>query len=636
MFFPDSWFSEFILTETNESEPKTPTAVLPPKETLPLSDPHPAPESAEPDDTAEEPLIAEAETEAAEEHSSSDEQNEKEIAAARIAAEKQAALDAFMKIPPLYDDWKTDSVPAQAVPEAETAPTPQPAEPESVPAEEAEHTTKTASSAEPEISADDESAVPSPVSAPAASKHPDLYGDDFDYIDINTDDIIQWKGSTYEIVSKIAYLIGVPQKYFNEAGGETIDISVYKKLDLDKNARIIRNLCLVRTAIERNFKAINEKMKYEFRSVSSVPEYIPSAVLMQLSEDGASFIKKSSTQLCHHIIEINRLISDRINNCRELFPLWLDWNYIHELFIMPNGLTENGTKAAADLYYANKFRYPYQMYINWMPREAGNILYNDKKFVTLLYSWHHDRFTDMAKVSDAGSYIKNTIYEFIDAREKVVVMVDCENSDPYKVCATFRGLSFEYTQKISRIILFDDVNTVDTWKVLEQFTSIPIEYLLIERVKSDKSLVDLRLTTRTCEEHYRNNVDGFILVSSDSDYWGLISSLPDAHFLVMLERDACGADLKRALESADIFYCYIDDFYTGSIEELRRGSLQREIRRYIDNNLNLNLMDVLNSALYAARIHMSDSEKQQFFTKYLKTMQLTIADNGDVTLAFKR
>lgn len=46
---------------------------------------------------------------------------------------------------------------------------------------------------------------------------------------------------------------------------------------------------------------------------------------------------------------------------------------------MPNGLTEDGTKAAADIYYSHLLFYPYQVYINWTPKEEGNILYNDKK-----------------------------------------------------------------------------------------------------------------------------------------------------------------------------------------------------------------------------------------------------------------
>ena len=38
--------------------------------------------------------------------------------------------------------------------------------------------------------------------------------------------------------------------------------------------------------------------------------------------------------------------------------------------------------------------------------------------------------------------------------EKVVVVVDCENSDPYKLCATLKNLDYQYTQKIASIILF--------------------------------------------------------------------------------------------------------------------------------------------------------------------------------------
>ncbi len=41
--------------------------------------------------------------------------------------------------------------------------------------------------------------------------------------------------------------------------------------------------------------------------------------------------------------------------------------------------------------------------------------------------------------------------------EKTVLVVDCENSDPYKLCATLKNLDYEVMQKITAIILFDDV-----------------------------------------------------------------------------------------------------------------------------------------------------------------------------------
>ena len=474
----------------------------------------------------------------------------------------------------------------------------------------------------------------------------DVYTDqilnyEHEFPDFDDDSIIdydeephQYKDSTYEIVSKVAYLIGVPKRIF-EKENQSPKLEVYDRLDKDKNARIIRHLCVIRNAIERGFKYINNKMRYEFKSILSLPECVPQESIKQLNDDGIIFYKNSNTQLYQHIIEINKIISDRINNCKTLFPLWLNWQYIKQLFIMPNGLTEAGTKAAANTFYTNLNYYPYKVYINWTPQEQGNILYNDKKFVTLLYDWNGSAFTEYSKVSDAGSYVKGTIYDYIEGSEKVVVVVDCENSDPYKLSATLRNLDYTYTQKISSIILFDDVHTASAWRILEQFTSIPVEHVMTERVKENKSLVDIKLTARACQEHFVNKVDSFVIVSSDSDYWGLIESLPDARFLVMIERDSCGPDLKNALVNAGIFYCYIDDFYSGNAEDVKHSAIFKAMYQYIDNTVRLNVNDMFNEALKVTRVEMTTAERNQFIAKYIKTMQMRIDSNGDLLLEFK-
>lgn len=61
-------------------------------------------------------------------------------------------------------------------------------------------------------------------------------------------DIIRYKDSTYEIVSKIAYLIGVPKRIF-ENEHEPPKMEVYERLEQDKAARIIRHLCIIRTTM---------------------------------------------------------------------------------------------------------------------------------------------------------------------------------------------------------------------------------------------------------------------------------------------------------------------------------------------------------------------------------------------------
>lgn len=456
---------------------------------------------------------------------------------------------------------------------------------------------------------------------------------EYDYYE--EDERILYKDSTYDIVSKVAYLIGVPKHIF-ENEHEPPKLEIYELLEKDKSARIIRNLCVVRAAIERRFGKINDKIRKEYKSIYSLPELIPQDALRQLDLDGASFYKKSSTKLAHHIIEINKLIRDRINNCKHIFPVWLNWDYIRDLFNMKNGLTEEGTKAAAGVYFTNLECYPYSIFINWNPQPNGNILYNDKKFVTLLYQWHNDYFSDYSKVSDAGSFVKSNIYDFIDDAKRVVMAVDCENSDPYRLCATLKGLDADVTAKIQKIMLFDDVHTVDAWRILESHTKIPVEHIMTERVKQTKSLVDIELTAMTCREHYVNLVDSFIIVSSDSDYWGLISSLPDAKFLVMIEREKCGPDMKAALANSGIFYCYIDDFYTGDGEDLKKNALFNEIYRTLDEALNLNVKDMLDAALLATRIDMSPAAKRQFFEKYIKRMSLVIDDDGNATIELRR
>ena len=76
---------------------------------------------------------------------------------------------------------------------------------------------------------------------------------------------VHYCDSTYEIISKVAYLIGVPKTIF-----ENVQLSpkleVYERLDKEKHARIIRHHCIIRNSIERGFKNINNfaffKRKY--------------------------------------------------------------------------------------------------------------------------------------------------------------------------------------------------------------------------------------------------------------------------------------------------------------------------------------------------------------------------------------
>ena len=145
----------------------------------------------------------------------------------------------------------------------------------------------------------------------------------------------------------------------------------------------------------------------------------------------------------------------------------------------------------------------------------------------------------------------------------------------------------------------------------------------------------MKLALRVSQEFYEKQVDSYVLVSSDSDYWALISSLPKAHFLVMVEHDKCGPDLKNALAEHGIFYCYLDDFYSGDSEDLKQKALFREMAIYLEQAIHLNLNTMLDEALHATRVNMTPAERKQFYNKHLKPLQMSISDEGDVTLAVK-
>ena len=440
-----------------------------------------------------------------------------------------------------------------------------------------------------------------------------------------------YRNSTYSIVSTVGYLIGVPKQYFLHEQGK-LSLELFDQLDKDKNARIIRNLCMLRTAIELNYREANYRIYNDLKNLHTMPDLIPQDCLTQLEDDGVPIIK-ANCKLNQYIIDINRHITNRINNCKDLFH-WLRWDYIKDLFIMPNGLTETGIKTAAAEYYANKSRYPYQVYINWSYGNHGNILFNDKKFATLLYEANEDCFTDLSKVTDASDLTKESIYDFLEDSDRTVVMVDCENASPYSLYASLCNLDQQaLLNRIYKIILCDDANTSTAWDILERFTDIPVEHLEIERVSNRKSIVDQALSVQAVIEHFENNADSIMLFSSDSDYWGLYGRLKQVRYYVMVENGKFGADNRRALMGAGIPFCYIDDFCTGNSNKIKTDAMQREITSFLEDAVSFNVHDMLHTAYLATRAEMSDVEKKQFYDRYIKNMRLVIDKDGNVSVA---
>ena len=440
-----------------------------------------------------------------------------------------------------------------------------------------------------------------------------------------------YQSSTHTITSTVAYLIGVEKRHF-EADGGALKMDIFRDMDRNKNARIIRNLCMLRTAIEQNHSAINYQMKWELKNLHSFPDLIPQESLRELEADGISVVK-ANCKLNQYIININKLIADRINNCKAIFPIWIEWKYIKELFIMPNGQSEAGIYEARKEYCANRNRYPYQVYINWTYTEEGNILYNDEKFVTLLYSAHDDTFADFSKVTDASDLVKEDIYRFLDDNDRAVIVVDCENSNPYKLYATLTNLDNQsLLNKIAKIILCDDINTTDAWDILNSFTKIPVEHFETKRINGNKSIVDQVLCVKACQEHYQNHADAIVLFGSDSDYCCLFRYLNTVNYYVMAERSKFGAAYRNELMESGVPFCYIDDFCTGNSSHIKVEAMLKEVKNILRDALKLNVNDMLRKAFLTTRAEMSKSEREQFYDRYIKSMRLVIGDDGNLVI----
>lgn len=436
--------------------------------------------------------------------------------------------------------------------------------------------------------------------------------------------------NTYNIVSKFAYLIGVNQRFFG-AEDKIFDGEIYQTLSEQKPCRIIRNLCRIRTAMHKKFKQIDWAIRMDLKGLMDLPNLVPVDAIRQLLDDGINLCRANRLP-GEYMIDVNRMITERINDCQSIFPVWIKWEYVRKLFFDKSGLSTVGNRKVNELYHQNYMLYPYQCFIYWEPcADYGNILYHDKKFLESIYKMNGEIFQDMNNVLDANKRVKNEIHRFLDESNTAVLMVDCENSDPYKVYAMLLGINGTASQRISKIVLFDDVNTTPAWKLLETVVSIPVEHILVERVKKQKSLVDISMATSIYKEFYKNDVDSFILCASDSDYWGAMRDLQEAKFLVCVEENFCSADFQHVMYERNIPYCFLDDFCTGLTEDLKIRVLVEEVKKEL-KKYSFNVFELMKQVYEDTRVDLTSAEKQQIYDRYIAPIGLFTDQEGNISV----
>lgn len=95
----------------------------------------------------------------------------------------------------------------------------------------------------------------------------------------------EYTEQVYNIVSRVAYLIGVEERIFksdenfiNDENGIRVEDNllhqVYSELDGINSAKIFRSLNIIRMDIMRNYKEINMQIYYNLKNLDSLPEYV--------------------------------------------------------------------------------------------------------------------------------------------------------------------------------------------------------------------------------------------------------------------------------------------------------------------------------------------------------------------------
>lgn len=464
-------------------------------------------------------------------------------------------------------------------------------------------------------------------------------------MELEKDYIDNYENYRTNIVSLLAYLLGVKDEIFETESTRFIP-ELINEYENDDNLKIIRCLSQLRMNFLQNTKAITAQQA-NLVPIEMMTGYVNSDAIKFLRSKGLEVIKVNSN-VNTIIAVLNQFMLDNIDKIKSYIPDWIKWEYIKNMFLMPGGYAgincsqiQNKTgekkvftaiKKVKSSLFLNKSFYPYGVYLYWpeskMESYYGNILFNDEKLLKLLYAAYGQTFHANSYVIDATVETKDIVYNFIDESKNVCVLVDCENVDPFRFASVFANLEEEKFNKIKKVILYDDVNTSNAWDYLGKIVNLPIEHYEVKRVLENKSLVDIVMATGACKEYYENDTESLILASSDSDFWGLVESLPNARFLVLNESDKTSEVILSCLEEHGINYCFMDGFAQAEVQEFKDRVLFQNLKGVLDDfNENGNFAfegpkDLLDHIFALSYIKGSfdqiQNEKDAFYNKYLK------------------
>lgn len=444
--------------------------------------------------------------------------------------------------------------------------------------------------------------------------------------------------TSHIIASRTAYLAGVKEEHFytqrSENGKFSLDRAVFDELEKDRSAKAIRCLTALRTIINCNFKQLDSAFKNELKNLTSMD--LTKSLVQMLHNFGIEIYKANPT-IQYYAEKVNELIAANIQTIRHLYPDWVEFAYIKKLFVFPDF-------ARSCISYYNTYKnhwnqMPYHTYLHISESYLtthpliGNLFYDDAKFLETLYDMNGTTFIYGFATHQESEDTRAALDAFAEKAQKIVVVVDAENSDPIKLAGAMEGLRGNLRAKLVKLLLINDVNASSLWNQLADFIDCPVEVLQMERVVAHKSLSDVALTAALCKEHFVNGVDSFLLASSDSDFTGLVRALPTAKFTMLMERSKSSAATREALAQENVGLVCLDDFNVGhAAYRLQWSGLKLLCQKYIQQRMQeINVNSMIEYAMLNSRVSLNEAERAQF-RRRANGLHVSIDAKGNLSL----
>lgn len=164
---------------------------------------------------------------------------------------------------------------------------------------------------------------------------------ELEYIDDNR----QYENYKKDIVTKIAYLIGVKDSIIKT---NRFEQNIISSLEENDNAKIIRALSILRSEFIRNFKEISSR-NMNLEPLETLTDLISVDLIKYLRNKGIEIVHVNAN-LTSHIAYANQIILEKIDLIKDLIPSWIKWEYVTKDIIDRNKIrNEEVFNAVIDL-----------------------------------------------------------------------------------------------------------------------------------------------------------------------------------------------------------------------------------------------------------------------------------------------